>query len=88
MRKELAMSRNPIPTVSILLLLSCGSYRSTLLNLKKEENSKVRVSAGQVKAQLKQATLIYTTDTNELAYNLEIKPIGQFSFSIDKGFMQ
>ena len=80
------MIRLMIFIVSLILFSGCGVLKHTLLNKEKKESSKALVAKQNTSQQIKRSELFMVIDTSNRLHYLEIKSIGAFTFSVDKGF--
>lgn len=85
-RKGVLMIRLMIFIVSLYLFSGCGVIKHTLLNKEKKESSKAAVGKQKTSQQINRSELLLVIDTSNKLHYLEIKPIGAFTFSVDKGF--
>ena len=72
--------------VLIILFSGCGVLKHTLTQKQKKESSTALVAKQKTSQQIKRSELLMVIDTSNRLHYLEIKPIGAFTFSVDKGF--
>ena len=84
--KEVRMIRLVFFIVLIILFSGCGVLKHTLTQKQKKESSTALVAKQKTSQQIKRSELLMVIDTSNRLHYLEIKPIGAFTFSVDKGF--
>ena len=80
------MIRLMIFIVLLVLFSGCGVIKHNMLHKQKKESNKALVAKQKTSQQINRSELLMLIDTTNRLHYLEIKPIGAFTFSVDKGF--